>query len=201
MTRRATRQGGASAPSELWIVDPPGSHNRTAPRMTFASRDEALKYAEGCPAHTRIYAVEPRDPWPNKTVSEMEEQTRYAMDSVATPARAPADFCLEAAELVTGPREALHGDKLVNFKNIADAWNAWWSIMCRTRGYTVLFTDTEDHMKRHDNKVRAIFDAGDVGDLMELFKIARRHSGSYNPDDYIDAAGYAGCTGSIRQFE
>jgi hypothetical protein len=32
---------------------------------------------------------------------------------------------------------------------------------------------------------------------MELFKIARRHSGSYNADDYVDAAGYAGCAGEI----
>jgi hypothetical protein len=179
--------------------------------MAFRTHNEAIKYAEGCPAHTRIYAVTPRDgvetrPWLTATgASEAVERTTYAnyaeTDGGDMPARAAADFCLEAAELVAGTREALHGDKLINFKNIADAWNAWWSIMCRTRGYTVIFTDTEDHMKRHDNKVRAIFDAGDVGDLMELSKIARRHSGSYNPDDYIDAAGYAGCTGSIRQSE
>ena len=89
-------------------------------------------------------------------------------------------ICQEAARLVGGPRQATHGDKTVNFKNICALWNAWLDIRCRTDDGFFGFT------------------AGDVAELMELFKIARRHSGDFNPDDYIDAAGYAGCAAQIR---
>lgn len=88
--------------------------------------------------------------------------------------------CIEAARLVGGPRQATHGNKTVNFANICTLWNAWLDIRCRT-----------------DDGFFG-FKAGDVAELMELFKIARRHSGSFNPDDYIDAAGYAGCAAQIR---
>jgi hypothetical protein len=95
-----------------------------------------------------------------------------------------ADICAEATRLVGGDRAVSHGDKRANFQNIADLWNAWYEIKMRQP----LATHTAS---------RGLFTARDVGDLMELLKIARRHSGSYNPDDYIDAAGYAGCTGEI----
>lgn len=117
---------------------------------------------------------------------------KSATEGASAPSTA-AEFCDEAARLVGGPREALHGDKLINFKNIADMWNALFRIYCRTRSYTLL-DDYSEH-------VCAPFTAGDVADFMEAFKIARRHSGSFNPDDYIDAAGYAGCAGAVRQRE
>lgn len=92
-----------------------------------------------------------------------------------------ADFCAEAARLVGGPRAATHGDKTINFQNIAELWNGYWRIKCRVNGEPLVTP----------------FTAHDVGCFMELFKIARRFSGSFNADDYIDAAGYAGCTGEI----
>lgn len=90
-------------------------------------------------------------------------------------------FCTEAARLVGGPRAATHGDKSINFQNIAELWNGYWRIKCRV----------------NDERLSTPFDAHDVGCMMELFKIARRFSGSFNADDYVDAAGYAGCTGEI----
>ena len=40
-------------------------------------------------------------------------------------------------------------------------------------------------------------DAHDVATLMEGMKIARRYTGVFNPDDYVDGAGYAACAGEI----
>ena len=37
-----------------------------------------------------------------------------------------------------------------------------------------------------------------VADMMELFKIARRQNGTFNNDDYVDAAGYAVISAEIR---
>lgn len=101
------------------------------------------------------------------------------------PPVAAADFCAEAACLVGGPRAATHGDKTVNFQNIAELWNGYWRIKCRV----------------NDERLSTPFTAHDVGCMLELFKIARRFSGSYNADDYIDAAGYAGCAGEIAAKE
>lgn len=107
-----------------------------------------------------------------------------ASESVLLDSTAPlsaADFCAEATRLVGGPRAATHGDKTLNFQNIAELWNGYWRIKCRV----------------NDERLSTPFTAHDVGCMMELFKIARRFSGSFNADDYIDAAGYAGCTGEI----
>lgn len=108
--------------------------------------------------------------------------------AVFTDTTAPlvaADFCAEAARLVGGPRAATHGDQTLNFANIAELWNGYWRIKCRV----------------NDERLVTPFTAHDVGCMMELFKIARRFSGSFNADDYIDAAGYAGCTGEIAARE
>lgn len=98
---------------------------------------------------------------------------------------AAADFCTEAARLVGGPRAATHGDKLANFANIAELWNGYWRVKCRV----------------NDERLSTPFTLHDVGCMMELFKIARRFSGSFNADDYTDAAGYAGCAGEIAAKE
>jgi hypothetical protein len=78
----------------------------------------------------------------------------------------------KAADLVGGDREKTHGKKRENMENIAALWT----------GYL-------------DVSVTAL----DVANMMVLMKIARTKSGSHNPDDYIDAAGYAGCAGEIAQ--
>jgi len=33
--------------------------------------------------------------------------------------------------------------------------------------------------------------------MMILLKMARQMTGEYNPDDFVDMAGYAGCAGEI----
>ncbi len=96
-----------------------------------------------------------------------------------------AYFCAEAARLVGGDRATTHGDKTLNFHNIAELWNGYWRIKCRVEG----------------ERLTTPFTAHDVGCMLELFKIARRFSGTFNADDYIDAAGYAGCAGEILARE
>ena len=41
------------------------------------------------------------------------------------------------------------------------------------------------------------YTAHDVAMMMALLKIARTQGGKYNPDNYIDMAGYAACAGEI----
>ena len=80
-----------------------------------------------------------------------------------------------AARLVGGDRARKHGDKLVNHGNIAALWSAYLA----RRGAAVTLTPA------------------DVALMMVLLKVARTLSGAHNPDDYIDAAGYAACAGEI----
>lgn len=96
-----------------------------------------------------------------------------------------AKVCLEAARLVGGDRAATHGDKSINFLNTADAWNAILRAKARRVGYPT----------------PVALEALDVANMLEAFKIARRYSGSYNPDDYVDGAGYAGCGAEIAAKE
>jgi hypothetical protein len=34
--------------------------------------------------------------------------------------------------------------------------------------------------------------------MMECLKIARRYTGDFNPDDYVDGAGYSAVAGEVR---
>ncbi len=107
----------------------------------------------------------------------------YAVNEVPPPVdtSSAAYFCAEAARLVGGDRATTHGDKSLNFRNIAELWNGYWRLKCHQSG----------------ERLSTPFTAWDVGNMMELMKVARRFSGSFNADDYIDAAGYAGCAGEI----
>lgn len=89
-----------------------------------------------------------------------------------------AEILTKASELVGGARDQEHGDKFTNFNCIAAVWNGY--LLARTVS----------------NKPFAL-SAVDVGNMMELLKVARRLSGAHNADDYVDAAGYAGCAGEI----
>jgi hypothetical protein len=62
MPAHLQQEGGASAPSDLWVVEGFGA-SKMQRLMTFQTEAEALKYAEACPAHTRIvhYAPEVGD--------------------------------------------------------------------------------------------------------------------------------------------
>jgi hypothetical protein len=89
-----------------------------------------------------------------------------------------ASICNKAAELVNGDRAVTHGDMNRTFTNIASIWNA---IIEAKQGCVLHVT----------------LDPEDVANMLEGMKIARRYSGAFNADDYIDAAGYAGCAGEL----
>ena len=88
------------------------------------------------------------------------------------------EIALRAADLVGGDRAVTHGGKLDNHARIADVWNGILSAAGK--------------------KPFRPLDAHDVANLMEGMKIARRYTGAFNPDDYIDGAGYAAVAGEVR---
>jgi uncharacterized protein DUF6378 len=88
-------------------------------------------------------------------------------------------IALKAAELVGGDREKTHGDKVLNHQKIAGVWNG----ILAAAGKSPVTP----------------LDAHDVANLMEGLKIARRYLGTFNPDDYIDGAGYAAVAGEIAE--
>lgn len=100
------------------------------------------------------------------------------------PLPTAASICTDAAALVGGDRATTHGDKALNFANTAALWNAIIEAKARQAGWPIM-------------DVLPVLDALDVANMLEAFKIARRYSGSHNPDDYVDGAGYAGCAGEI----
>lgn len=99
-----------------------------------------------------------------------------------------AEICAKAGELVGGDREVTHGDKSINFKNIAFLWNAILRAKALQGG-------------GYSGGPILTLDALDVANMLEAFKIARRYSGAHNIDDYIDGAGYAGCAGEIASSQ
>lgn len=86
-------------------------------------------------------------------------------------------ICAKAAELIGGERDRQHGAKERNFQNIADLWTAYLDIRACDRGSPIT--------------------AHDVALMMVLTKVARTQTGGLNVDDYVDAAGYAGCAGEL----
>ena len=88
------------------------------------------------------------------------------------------DIAMGAAQLVSGDREASHGDKLRNHENIATLWNAYLQI-------------------RADPA--APLSALDVVLMMDQLKTARTQLGQHNPDDYVDKVGYSACAGEIAE--
>ena len=83
---------------------------------------------------------------------------------------AAADICARAAAVVQGERQATHGDKVQCLQNVADLWSAY---------------------------LGATVDAHDAALMLLLLKLARSKTGTFNIDDYLDMAGYAGCAGEI----
>jgi hypothetical protein len=82
----------------------------------------------------------------------------------------------KAGAVVSGDRQATHGDKRRNHDNIASLWNGYLAI-------------------RAPGPLGAL----DVIHMMILLKVARTQAGSLNLDDYVDAAGYAGCAAEVAQ--
>jgi hypothetical protein len=89
-----------------------------------------------------------------------------------------ADILATAKDLVSGNRAKSHGDKLLNHSCIANMWTAY---LVNKFGPAVTL------------------DPHDICNMMELLKIARRQTGSFNVDDYIDGAGYASIAGDVQQ--
>jgi hypothetical protein len=96
----------------------------------------------------------------------------------ASEIKTAGDVAHEAAILVSSDRESQHGSTAQNFANIAAVWNG----ILKASGIAPA-RDLDGH---------------DVCNLMEGMKIARRYSGSFNPDDYVDGAGYASCAFEVR---
>lgn len=93
------------------------------------------------------------------------------IDELNKPANRCADVLTKALELTGGDRAKTHGDKRQNHQNIADLWNAY-------------LKDGPLGKRR--------LSAQDVAVMMCLLKIARMKSGTFNLDNFIDLAGYAG---------
>lgn len=120
---------------------------------------------------------------------EAQERLKVEMADQATPTPDPpfppmtaGAIATNAAILVSSTRAVTHGDKHTNFANTATLWNALLAAKVR-HAYTAPITLTPL----------------DVANMLELFKIARRYSGTHNLDDYIDGAGYAACAGEIAE--
>ena len=84
-----------------------------------------------------------------------------------------------AGSLVGGKREQTHGDKRVNFDNIAILWNAWLEMRFGAAGLAENLTGS------------------DVAKLMALLKMARMESGEFNDDDFFDSVGYLCIAGEL----
>lgn len=97
------------------------------------------------------------------------------------------EILTKAASLVGGERQRTHGDKRANFENIARLWNGYLRNIAAREGLSVQDAQAME------------LTAADVGSMMTLLKIARTQFGAFNMDDYIDAAGYAGCTGQVAK--
>jgi hypothetical protein len=88
-----------------------------------------------------------------------------------------SEIASRAAQLVSGDRNASHGDMVACHSAIAAVWNG----ILEAAG------------KAPDSPL----DAHDVASRMEGMKIARRYHGAFNIDDYVDSAGYAAVAGQI----
>ncbi len=80
------------------------------------------------------------------------------------------EICKRAAKIVDGDREVLYGKKERNFDNIAKLWSGYLDIPIT---------------------------AEQVAWMNVLQKCARTKTGSFNVDNFVDAAGFAGCAGEI----
>ena len=87
------------------------------------------------------------------------------------------DFAEKAAELVAGDRARTHGDKGANFGATTHLWNGY----LKARGFQIELTPI------------------DFAQMMVLAKMSRVITGEYNPDDFVDQAGYSACAGEVAR--
>lgn len=146
--------------------------------------------------HTRQIFLNVQDPWhvvvdedETKDVDwskvkgttewkEAQEADDEPVASIPQPEFVDAvDFINKAAEYVGGSRAKTHGDKGTNFRTTAALHEG---------------LDNAQEIADH-----ALDPALQFALQMILAKMSRIVSGAYNPDDYVDIAGYAGCAGEI----
>lgn len=89
-----------------------------------------------------------------------------------------SEIARHAAELVSGDRAKTHGDKARVHANIAQLWTAY--LRSRPEG-------------------EAALGPADVALMMVLLKVGRTLEGAHNPDDYVDAVGYAAIAGELAE--
>lgn len=85
-----------------------------------------------------------------------------------------ADVLDTAIGLCTGERAVTHGGKQEGFDLIA----AYWSVY-----------------------LQQVITGKDVAQMMVLLKLSRDAVGVYNPDDFVDQAGYTGIAGELAALE
>ena len=86
------------------------------------------------------------------------------------------DILQKTIKLVSGSRHDQHGDIILNHENIAMLWTGYLG---------------------NKFKLNLVILPEDVAKLMSLLKIARTQQGSFNLDDYVDAAAYSAIAGEI----
>ena len=96
------------------------------------------------------------------------------------PVMTPSDIASSASRLVSGDRNATHGDFRRNHANIAALWSAYLQA-------------------RFADKHCITVTPHDAACMMTLLKLARIMTGAHNPDDYVDAVGYAAIAGGIAE--
>lgn len=85
----------------------------------------------------------------------------------------------KSASLVGGDRKAAYGDVTIGLARIAAIWNG---ILIAAGAIPA----------------RAL-NAHDVANMMEGLKIARRYTGPYRADNYVDGAGWAAVAGEAGE--
>ena len=84
--------------------------------------------------------------------------------------RGRMDMCRRAIDLVGGDRARQHGVALAVHSNIAVMWSVFLGMPITAR---------------------------DVALMMVLLEVARTKTGAFNPDDYVDAAGYSAIAAEV----
>ena len=115
------------------------------------------------------------DYWRKGTAKALAELNKK--EKISEAPTTAVEFIDTAMKYVGGPRSETHGSKGLCFRAM-DAADSFLETLRKLRGKP-LAPGVESAIR------------------MITYKICRIYAGSYNPDDYIDIAGYAGCAGEI----
>lgn len=89
-----------------------------------------------------------------------------------------SDFLHRAADAL-GEREETHGEMVRNHANVALLFSAYLQLL----GHPVKLKPSQ------------------AAELLQMLKVARRHTGAYNDDDDVDDLGYGAIVGHLRAIE